>query len=105
MSGYGIFGVVRFTSGSYILVITKRRKVAMIGGHIIYRIEDMCMASIHNQGLNGTTTSPEEKRYTKMFQVRDLHGVCVCVDFLCGCICVCGLVYLSVACLFARVSH
>ncbi|EGD78203.1 hypothetical protein PTSG_09081 [Salpingoeca rosetta] len=68
VSGFGIFGVVRFLSGYYILVITKRRKVAMIGGHIVYRIEDMFMAAVYNTSLSNATIPPDEKRYTKMFQ-------------------------------------
>jgi hypothetical protein len=40
ISGYGIFGFVRFLAGYYMIVITKRRKVALIGAHVIYRIED-----------------------------------------------------------------
>jgi len=39
-SGFGIFGFVRFTSGYYMVLITKRRKVAMIGTHVVYRVED-----------------------------------------------------------------
>ena len=44
ISGYGIFGFVRFLAGYYMIVITKRRKVALIGSHVIYRIEDTVRA-------------------------------------------------------------
>ena len=46
VSSFGIVGFVRFLEGYYILLITKRRKVAIIGGHFIYKIEDAVLLYI-----------------------------------------------------------
>ncbi len=37
---WGLLGFIRFTGAFYMLVITKRSQVAMIGGHYIYQIDD-----------------------------------------------------------------
>ena len=46
VSSFGIVGFVRFLEGYYILLITRRRKVAIIGGHFIYKIEDAVLTYI-----------------------------------------------------------
>ena len=46
VSSFGIVGFVRFLEGYYILLITKRRKIAIIGGHFIYKIEDAVLLYI-----------------------------------------------------------
>ncbi|CAK3992944.1 Polyphosphoinositide phosphatase [Lecanosticta acicola] len=38
-SFWGILGFIRFTEAHYMLLITKRRQAAMIGGHYVYQIE------------------------------------------------------------------
>lgn len=38
-SFWGILGFIRFTDCYYVLLITKRQQVAMIGGHYIYQID------------------------------------------------------------------
>lgn len=38
-NSWGLLGFIRFTSAYYMLVITKRNQVAMIGGHYIYQVE------------------------------------------------------------------
>ena len=40
VSAFGIVGFVRFLEGYYIVLVTKRRKVAMIGLHTIYKVMD-----------------------------------------------------------------
>jgi len=37
---WGLLGFIRFTGAFYMLVITKRSQVAMIGGHYIYQVDD-----------------------------------------------------------------
>ncbi|KAI9503236.1 SacI homology domain-containing protein, partial [Coemansia spiralis] len=41
-----ILGFVRFTKGCYISIITKRRPVALLGGHYVYHVEDTRLLSI-----------------------------------------------------------
>ena len=38
-SFWGILGFIRFTDSYYVLLITKRQQVAMIGGHYIYQVD------------------------------------------------------------------
>lgn len=54
-------GFVRFLEGYYIVLITKRRKMADIGGHAIYKIEDTNMIYIPNDSVR--ITHPDEARY------------------------------------------
>lgn len=53
-------GFVRFLEGYYIVLITKRRKMADIGGHSIYKIEDTTMIYIPNDSVR--VTHPDEGR-------------------------------------------
>ncbi|XP_018336743.1 polyphosphoinositide phosphatase isoform X2 [Agrilus planipennis] len=72
VAAFGIQGFVRFLEGYYIILITKRRKVAHIGYHTIYKIEDTSMIYIPNDSVR--TICPEESRYVKMFQSIDLSS-------------------------------
>lgn len=54
-------GFVRFLEGYYMVLITKRRKMADIGGHSIYKIEDTSMIYIPNDSAR--VTHPDEARY------------------------------------------
>ncbi|XP_026174953.1 polyphosphoinositide phosphatase [Mastacembelus armatus] len=68
----GIVGFVRFLEGYYIVLITKRRKMADIGGHSIYKIEDTSMIYIPNDSVR--VTHPDEARYVRIFQNVDLSS-------------------------------
>ncbi|KAI4888939.1 hypothetical protein NFI96_025071 [Prochilodus magdalenae] len=72
VSAFGIVGFVRFLEGYYIVLITKRRKMADIGGHAIYKIEDTNMIYIPNDSVR--VTHPDEARYVRMFQNVDLSS-------------------------------
>uniref|UniRef100_A0A3B4A220 SAC domain-containing protein n=1 Tax=Periophthalmus magnuspinnatus TaxID=409849 RepID=A0A3B4A220_9GOBI len=72
VSAYGIVGFVRFLEGHYIVLITKRRKMADIGGHSIYKIEDTSMIYIPNDSVR--VTHPDEARYVRIFQNVDLSS-------------------------------
>ncbi|KAG7460867.1 hypothetical protein MATL_G00203470 [Megalops atlanticus] len=72
VSAYGIVGFVRFLEGYYIILITKRRKMADIGGHSIYKIEDTNMIYIPNDSVR--VTHPDEARYVRIFQNVDLSS-------------------------------
>ena len=67
-----ILGFVRFLEGFYIILITKRRKVGLIGHHTIYKIEDTSMISIPNESVK--EQHADEQRYLKMFQAIDLSS-------------------------------
>ncbi|KAM8847549.1 polyphosphoinositide phosphatase [Synchiropus picturatus] len=68
----GIVGFVRFLEGYYIVLITKQRKMADIGGHSIYKIEDTNMIYIPNDSVR--VTHPDEARYVRIFQNVDLSS-------------------------------
>ncbi|XP_043543054.1 polyphosphoinositide phosphatase isoform X2 [Chiloscyllium plagiosum] len=72
VSAFGIVGFVRFLEGYYIVLITKRRKVADIGGHSIYKIEDTNMVYIPNDSVK--ISHPDETKYVKIFQSVDLSS-------------------------------
>ena len=45
-NAWGLLGFIRFTSAYYMLLITKRSQVAMIGGHYIYQVDDTELVSL-----------------------------------------------------------
>ncbi|KAL4232644.1 phosphatidylinositol-3 [Mactra antiquata] len=72
VSAYGIVGFVKFLEGYYMILITKRSKVALIGEHTIYKVEDTILQYIPNDGVR--FSHPDEPRYYKMFQSVDLSS-------------------------------
>ncbi|XP_031847551.1 polyphosphoinositide phosphatase FIG4 isoform X2 [Nomia melanderi] len=72
VSAFGIVGFVRFLEGYYIILVTKRRRVTVIGHHTIYKIEDTAMIYIPNDTVR--IFHPDEQRYVKMFQSIDLRS-------------------------------
>ncbi|XP_077866108.1 polyphosphoinositide phosphatase-like [Saccoglossus kowalevskii] len=72
VSAFGIVGFVRFLEGYYIILITKRRRIAVIGGHNIYKIEDTSMIYIPNDSVRQANS--DESRYVKIFQNLDISS-------------------------------
>ncbi|KAL0831171.1 hypothetical protein ABMA28_002036 [Loxostege sticticalis] len=70
VSAFGIVGFIRFLEGYYIILVTKRRKIAVIGSHSIYKIEDTSIIYIPSDVSK--PQHPDEQRYLKMFQAVDL---------------------------------
>uniref|UniRef100_H2YYI3 SAC domain-containing protein n=1 Tax=Ciona savignyi TaxID=51511 RepID=H2YYI3_CIOSA len=64
-------GFIRFMEGYYLILITKRSKVAEIGGHSIYKIEDTTMINIPNSSTVNMYSIP---RYLRSFQTVDLSS-------------------------------
>ena len=73
-STWGLLGFIRFTGAYYMLLVTKRSQVAMVGGHYIYQIDGTELVSL-------TTTSssrfrgdhhPEEARFVGILNNLDL---------------------------------
>lgn len=73
-SSWGLLGFIRFTDAYYMLLITKRSQVAMIGGHYIYQIESTELIPL----TTGSTSrfardrNPEEARYLGILASLDL---------------------------------
>ncbi|KAI4463439.1 polyphosphoinositide phosphatase [Holotrichia oblita] len=72
ISAFGIVGFIRFLEGYYIILVTRRRKVAVIGHHTIYKIEHTSMIYIPHDSVR--LLHPDETRYQKMFQSIDLSS-------------------------------
>ncbi|CAL1282798.1 unnamed protein product [Larinioides sclopetarius] len=72
ISSFGIVGFVKFLEGYYLILITKRKRVAYIGHHTIYKIQDTCMVYIPNDGEKNM--HPHEAKYLKLFQSMDLSS-------------------------------
>ena len=73
-STWGLLGFIRFTGAYYMLLITKRSQVAMIGGHYIYQIDGTELVSL----TTPTSTrfkmdrNPEEARFVSILKNLDL---------------------------------
>ncbi|KAG8749234.1 phosphatidylinositol-3,5-bisphosphate 5-phosphatase [Serendipita sp. 396] len=67
---FGIAGFVRFTAGWYIIVMTKRSIVALIGGHYLYHLEgtELIPVSFNHRVDNAT----EEQRLLTVFKQVDM---------------------------------
>ena len=73
-SAWGIMGFVRFTEHYYMVLITKRQYVAVIGGHYIYQVESTEMIPL-TTGPNSklqANRNAEEARYLTIFGTLDL---------------------------------
>lgn len=71
ISAFGIVGFVRFLEGYYLILITKRRRVAQLGHHVIYKIEDTSMIYIPSEKSDKNS---QETKYVKLFQNIDLSS-------------------------------
>jgi hypothetical protein len=73
-STWGLLGFIRFTEAYYMLLITKRAQVAVLGGHYIYQVDGTEMIPL----TTGSTSrfqkdrNPEEARYLAMLNTLDL---------------------------------
>ncbi|XP_046846886.1 polyphosphoinositide phosphatase-like [Xenia sp. Carnegie-2017] len=74
MSAFGVVGFIKFMEGYYIILISKRKKVAQIGGHTVYKIMDTCMVPIPNETVRSKHRHPSESKYLKAFQNVDLSS-------------------------------
>lgn len=69
--GYGLLGLIRFTKGYYLSLITKCSQVAVIGGHYIYHIDETKLVplDINYRRPNKYT---DEERLLSIFKYLDL---------------------------------
>lgn len=70
VSSFGLVGFVKFLHGYYLILITKRRRVANIGYHSIFKVEETKLVYIPN--VHPTEYQSEESRYFKAFNNVDL---------------------------------
>ncbi|KAH8728708.1 SacI homology domain-containing protein [Phaeosphaeriaceae sp. PMI808] len=73
-SAWGLLGFIRFTEAYYMLLITKRTQIAVLGGHYIYQVDGTEMVPL----TTGSTSrfqkdrSPEEARFLAILNSLDL---------------------------------
>lgn len=65
VSSFGLLGFVRFLHGYYLILIIKRRKVASVGFHTIFKVEDTKLVYIPNK--QPTEHVNEEARHVRAF--------------------------------------
>lgn len=74
-STWGLLGFIRFTEAYYMLLISKRVQVAMLGGHYIYQVDGTEMVPL----TTGSTSrfqkdrNPEEARFLAILNNMDLR--------------------------------
>jgi hypothetical protein len=73
-SFWGLLGFIRFTEAYYMLIITQRKQVAMIGGHYIYQIEGTELVPLTTGASSRFVRdrNPEETRFLSILNNLDL---------------------------------
>lgn len=73
-SFWGLLGFIRFTGPYYMIFVTKRSQVAMIGGHYIYQIDgtELVPLAMGAYGRGKTEKTPEEARFVGILNNLDL---------------------------------
>lgn len=72
---WGLLGFIRFTGPYYMLLITKRSQVAMIGGHYVYQIEGtelVPLVTAQNSRFKPDSRNAEEARFLGILNNLDL---------------------------------
>lgn len=72
LTAVGLLGFIKFTKYYYLIVVTKRKEVAVLGGHDIYHIEDTEMIPVTNNPKSLEKNSIEA-RYVQTFLNIDLN--------------------------------
>jgi hypothetical protein len=73
-SAWALLGFIRFTGAYYMLLVTKRSQVAMLGGHYIYQIDGTELVSLTTSASSRLKPekNPEEARYIGILNNLDL---------------------------------
>ncbi|KAL8789287.1 MAG: hypothetical protein Q9213_001210 [Squamulea squamosa] len=72
-STWGVLGFIRFTAAYYMLVITKRTQVAMLGGHYVYQIDGTELIPLTTSSSRSKAERiPEEARSVSTLSNLDL---------------------------------
>lgn len=74
-STWGLMGFIRFTGAYYMLIVTKRSPVAMIGGHYVYQVNGtdlISLTSMTSSSRMKVDRDPEEARFIGILNNLDL---------------------------------
>ncbi|KAI1336058.1 SacI homology domain-containing protein [Xylariaceae sp. FL0016] len=69
---WGLLGFIKFTGPWYMLLITKKSTVAMIGGHYVYQIDGTELISLTPAKYKASAQSAEESRFLGILNNLDL---------------------------------
>jgi len=70
---YGIVGFIKFLEPYYMILVTKRRQIGTICGHIVYGISESQIITVpHSTVLTNLANSKDEQRYKKLLSTVDL---------------------------------
>lgn len=69
---WGLLGFIKFTGPYYMLLITKKSTVAMVGGHYIYQIEGTELVPLTPAKYKPDTRNTEEQRFLGILNNLDL---------------------------------
>lgn len=69
---WGLLGFIKFTGPYYMLLITKKSTVAMVGGHYIYQIEGTELVPLTPGRFKLDTRNTEEQRFLGILNNLDL---------------------------------
>lgn len=73
-STWGLLGFIRFTGAYYMLFVTKRSQVAMIGGHYIYQVDGTELIPI-TTARSKSDKHPEESRFVGILSNLDFKSI------------------------------
>ena len=73
-SFWGLLGFIKFTGPYYMMFVTKRSQVAMIGGHYVYQVDgtDMLPLTTASAVRSKADKHPEEPRFVGILNTLDL---------------------------------
>lgn len=71
-SAWALLGFIRFTGAYYMLLVTKRSQVAMLGGHYLYKIDGTELISLTDSNSRSKPDNQEEARYIAILNNLDL---------------------------------
>lgn len=71
-TAWGLLGFIKFTGPYYMLLITKKSPVAMIGGHYIYQIEGTDLVPLAPARSKSDSRDAEEQRFLGILNNLDL---------------------------------
>jgi phosphatidylinositol 3,5-bisphosphate 5-phosphatase len=69
---WGLLGFIKFTGPWYMLLITKKSTVAMVGGHYIYQIDGTDLIPLTSPGFKTDQRNTEESRFLGILNNLDL---------------------------------
>ncbi len=65
---YGLMGFIKFLKGFYIVLITEKKKIAKLGRHSIYQVEDIIIKPLFTQSSGSSESKEEEAKYVQAFK-------------------------------------